>query len=248
MQRQRIALQDDAAEPGEQLRIGLGDRAGVRHARRVRRHHRMAKHRSERWLQPARLFGAEHLELKTELPGIVALARRAGERLLAAIELEPAGLVQIARGLRLQHQRLVLGDGPRIERPHRLGEIECAFAPGVGAIGQQPWRKARQSREMIVGLRRLLQRDPQQRAKALRKGMREQRIAFDDAGIAVGGFLAGAATVDQCHRQPAFDEVQRRRNTDDACAQHDRVGTGHISLLPNFFRDAKCLARRGPLI
>ena len=80
---------------------------------------------------------------------------------------------------------------------------------------------------MIVGLRRLLQRDPQELAEALREGVREKRIAFDDSGVAVGGFLARAAAVDQRDRKPALGEMQRRRHADDAGAQHDCIGSGH---------------------
>jgi hypothetical protein len=38
----------------------------------------------------------------------------------------------------LGHQRLRLGDGMSEERTHRLGELQYARAPRVGAIGEQP--------------------------------------------------------------------------------------------------------------
>ena len=49
--------------------------------------------------------------------------------------------------------------------------------------------------------------------------MRKQRVAFDHAGVAVGGLLARAAAVDQHHRHAALGQMQGRRGADDAGAQ-----------------------------
>ena len=38
--------------------------------------------------------------------------------------------------------------------------------------------------------------------------MRQQRVAFDDAGIAIGRLLARTTPVDQRHRKPALGEMQ----------------------------------------
>ena len=46
---------------------------------------------------------------------------------------------------------------------------------------------------MIVRLRRTLERDPQQRRKTARERGRKDRVAFDHAGVAVGGLLARSA-------------------------------------------------------
>ena len=84
---------------------------------------------------------------------------------------------------------------------------------------------------MIVRLRRPLERDPQQRQQPGRKRVREKRVAFDDAGVAVGGFLARPAAIDQRDRKPALGEVQRRRGADDAGAEHDHIASRHDGLL-----------------
>src|SRR5262249_29211753 len=81
---------------------------------------------------------------------------------------------------------------------------------------------------MIIRLGRALERDPQQGAKAARKRMREQRAAFNDAGIAIGGFLARPAPIDESHREPTLDEMQRNRGADDAGTEHDGISTCHL--------------------
>ena len=68
---------------------------------------------------------------------------------------------------------------------------------------------------MIVGFRRALERDAKQRQPIRRKGLRKDGVAFDDAGIAVGGPLRRPGAVDQRNRKPAFDEMQRDRGSDD---------------------------------
>ena len=82
---------------------------------------------------------------------------------------------------------------------------------------------------MVVGLRRLLQRDPQERTEVARERMRKQRVAFDHAGIAVGRLLARVAAIEQGNAQPALGEVERNGGADHAGAEHDRVGTCHLA-------------------
>ena len=60
-----------------------------------------------------------------------------------------------------------------------------------------------------------------------RKGLRKDGVAFDDAGIAVGGPLARLGAIDQRNRKPALDEMQRDRGADDAGPQHDDIGARH---------------------
>jgi hypothetical protein len=61
---------------------------------------------------------------------------------------------------------------------------------------------------MVVGLRRPLEGDAEKRTEARREPRRKQRVAFDDAGVAVGGALAGLAAVDQGHGEAALGEMQ----------------------------------------
>ena len=83
---------------------------------------------------------------------------------------------------------------------------------------------------MIIRNRRTLERDTDDLGKARRERGGKHRVAFDDAGIAVGGPLPGPLPVDQRHRQAALGEVDGNGRTDDAGAKHDDVGTGQESL------------------
>src|SRR5271168_3144604 len=62
-----------------------------------------------------------------------------------------------------------------------------------------------------------------------RKCRRKNRVAFDDAGIAVGRALACPAAVNQRDRKPALDQMQRDRGTDDAGAKDDDIGSRHVA-------------------
>jgi len=76
---------------------------------------------------------------------------------------------------------------------------------------------------MIVGQRGALQRNPRKFGEACRKGRGENRIAFDNAGIAVGRALPRLAAVDERHGEPALDEMKRDRGADDTGSKHDNV-------------------------
>ena len=80
---------------------------------------------------------------------------------------------------------------------------------------------------MVVRLRRALERDPQQGGKTRREGGRKNRVAFDYAGIAVGGLLARIAAVDERDAQALPGELQRGGGADDAGAQHNDIGARH---------------------
>ncbi len=80
---------------------------------------------------------------------------------------------------------------------------------------------------MIVRLRRALEREPQQRRHPRREGVGKERIALEHAGVAVGGFLARPALVDQRDGDPALGELQRDRRADDAGAEHDHLRSSH---------------------
>ena len=83
---------------------------------------------------------------------------------------------------------------------------------------------------MIIGFRRALERDPQQRRQSRRKRRRKDGVAFDDAGIAVGRPLARPAAIDQRDREAALGEMQRDRGADDAGSKHDDIGARHEDL------------------
>ena len=59
-----------------------------------------------------------------------------------------------------------------------------------------------------------------------REHVREDRLALDDAGVAEAGLgRRRAGAVDQRHRAALGLQMQRGRDADDPCAQHDDVGS-----------------------
>jgi hypothetical protein len=114
---------------------------------------------------------------------------------IAAVELQPAGAAQVALGFRFRHQVGVLVDRPREQGPHRLHRLDQALRRRVAAERQQPGGDLAEERQMVVGLRRPLEGDAEERTEARREPRRKQRVAFDDTGIAVRGALAGLAAI-----------------------------------------------------
>ena len=100
--------------------------------------------------------------------------------------------------------------------------------PGVGlrrigketkhpsGVADRPGRIPAQRRVPVAQIFR--QRIPQRRIV-----QRRDRTAAENAGIAVGGFAAGLAPVDQDDRHPALPRGIGRRDADDARAQHDDI-------------------------
>src|SRR5262249_14696930 len=92
---------------------------------------------------------------------------------------------------------------------------------------EQPWRHARQERQMIVGLAGALECDAQECACIRWEGRRKYRVALDDAGVAIGGLLADSCPINQSHAQPAFGEMQRYRRADNSGAENHRIRACH---------------------
>ena len=79
---------------------------------------------------------------------------------------------------------------------------------GGGAKRQQPRYDLRQEAQVIIGLGRTLERDLQQGDRVRREDRREDGVALDDAGVAVGGLLARRAPVEERNGKPPFGEMQ----------------------------------------
>ena len=86
----------------------------------------------------------------------------AGERTVGAVKLEPTATAQIALRAGFGGQLLVLADRARKQWPHQLCRLDQALRRRRGAKSRQPRRDPRQMRQVIVGYRRALQRDPRQ--------------------------------------------------------------------------------------
>jgi len=80
---------------------------------------------------------------------------------------------------------------------------------------------------VVVGLGRPLESYAEEPPETGRELRRKQRVAFDDAGIAVGGALSGIAAVEEGDGKAALGKMQRHRNADDTGAEHDRIGASH---------------------
>ena len=149
---------------------------------------------------------------------------------VGAIELEPAAAAEIAPGAGLAGKRLVLGDRAREQRPHQPRSLDQPLRLRVGAERGQPGRNPRQMRGVIIDHRRAFERDAGELDPVRRERRRKNRIALDDAGIAVGGALARPAPVDQRNRQAALDKVDRDRGADNAGSKHDDIGVRQENL------------------
>ena len=165
-----------------------------------------------------------------EARGQFELWRLRGERAVGAIKLEPAAAAEVTLGAGLGRERLVLGDRARQQRPHHFCGLDQPCRLRRGTKSQKPGRDPRQMPEVIIGDRRTLQCDAYELRKARREGGGKHRIAFDNAGVAIGGSLPRPAAVDQRNRQAAFGEVDRNRGADNSGSKHDDVSVRQENL------------------
>ncbi len=235
-ERARIAAYHYPAERGKARRQGLGHRERVGHAGDAPPVHRVAKDRRQGGLELARALGLECAIGNAEFLRQRELALERREGAVAAVELQPALLAQIARGAGIGEQHLVLGERAREQRAHDACGLDQPRPARGGAELDEPGRDLRQEGEVVIGLGRALERDAQQGRPIGRKGGRKDRIAFDHAGIAVGGLLARPAAVDERRRQTALGELEPDRGADDAGPEHDGVDARHGLFLPRRLR------------
>ena len=175
----------------------------------------------------SRALDVEHAQRHAELGRDGPLARGAGKAGVAAIELEPPGMAQVSLGTRLRHQRLVLAHRAGEQRPHRPHGLDEVLRRGIAAEREQPGSDLREKADVVVGFRRALERNADERGETRGKARREQRVALDDAGVAIRRALPRLAAVHQRDGKSALGEVEGHRDTDDTGAEHDRVGASH---------------------
>lgn len=82
---------------------------------------------------------------------------------------------------------------------------------------------------MVMGVDGVVERVAEERAEIMREAVWKDAFALDQAGVAVGGFLAGATTIEQHHRLAAAGEMDGGGNADDAGAQNHYVSL-HLRL------------------
>src|SRR5262249_46147126 len=142
-------------------------------------------------------LAVERMAGNPEVGGKRKLTCLGGEDPVAAVELQPALALQQSERAGIGEQSFMLRKRTGEERPHDSRRFEETVGARGGAKSQEPRQRGRQMTQMIVRLRSALEGDAQECRKARRKGLRENRIALDDAGIAVGGLLPRASAIDQ---------------------------------------------------
>ena len=223
MQRARVPAQRQTAERIEARGVSACHRQRTVHAHRAGPVHGMAEHPIERRLKRKRAVAVERDVGDAKARGEVEFDLLGLEQLARPIKLEPAAPAEMALGARLGCERIVLGDGACQEGPHDLRGFDETRGLRGCAKRQKPRRDLGQEPEVIVGQRGTLQRNPRKLGEACRKGSRENRIALDNARVAVGRALPGLAAVDERHGEPALDQMKRDRGADDTGSKHDNV-------------------------
>jgi hypothetical protein len=109
------------AERCEARGVGARERERIGDARCLLPKYRVAEHWRERGFERAGSLHVHEAEWQAEFFGDGALAFRAGQALVGAIELEPAGVAQIALGTGVGHQGLMLRNRGRKQRPRLHG-------------------------------------------------------------------------------------------------------------------------------
>ncbi len=163
VKRAGVALEHEPAQRRKTRRIGLGQCERIGDARGFAPEDAVTKSRRERRLELTRAIEVEHLMRQSEPHRQLALGRGVGEACIAAIDLEPAGLAQVAPGPRFRDQRLMLGQRAGEQGPHCVGKRHPACRRGLRPVCHEPGRDPWQKSNMIVRLGGALERDPQQR-------------------------------------------------------------------------------------
>ncbi len=223
-ERRRVAAHERAAVTLEQPRIGLGQPARARHGLRVLPVKRAAEGVADTGLARAQRMRVEHGHPQPVRVGHALLrARFRVEQRGRTKRLDPAAVVHERLRVGAREQRIVLDDARRDERQQvaRGGRepLRRRFAPEAC----EPARIRGQRAVVPIEIDGAVARIAQQRAEPARKRIRHDRRALDQSRIAVAGFLAGRAPVDERDAQPAILQMQRRRHADDAGPQNNHV-------------------------
>ncbi len=218
-----VRLADRAARPCEHPRIGLDHGARRVDRGRLRVQQADLVDRQDVRLQRGNAPGGR--EARLSMPYSARKACSAFAAATASLRQafsQPVSRMRCAASALTIHSRCSFSDapispcravGPRLEaRRRRIGEEAddpVEIADGPGRIPAQ--------RGVPVG------EVTRQRAPQRRLVERHDRAAGENAGIAIGGFAARLAPVDEDHRQAALPRRKGRRHADDARAEHDDI-------------------------
>ncbi len=223
MQRARVTAQHHPAERGKACGVGLRQRQRIVDADGTGPMHGVPEDAVERRLECQRLVAVEQNVGDAEARGNVEFRRQHGKCRLAPIELEPAAATEVTLGAGFRRERFVFADCARHQRTHQLRGLKQPVGPRRRPESHQPRRNARQIREVIIRHRRTFERDAKEVGKFRRKRRRKDGIAFDNAGIAVGGTLPRSLPIDQRNRHAALGKMQCHRRADHAGPKNDDI-------------------------
>ncbi len=146
---------------------------------------------------------------------------------LGAERLDPAALAQQGARAGRAGEGLVLGDAARGERPQGLGAFQPRLWRRGEKIAPDPRRNGGQSAVANFRARIAVERRPEDFQRAARKRIGKNRLALDDAGIAIAGLAGDRAAIEDDDVAPARLQMQRGGNADHPRAQHDHIRFHH---------------------
>ena len=146
---------------------------------------------------------------------------------LGAEHLQPAAAHDEIAGAGFRGERVVLGDAVLDQLRVHARHLRVARRARVAPVAPQERRERRQRRRMVVRVDGAVQPVAQERAEIVREAVRKDALALDQAGVAEGSFLGGAAPVDERHGAAALLQVQGDADADDARAENGDVVACH---------------------
>src|SRR5262249_24400069 len=123
---------------------------------------------------------------------------------LGAEHLDPAARVEELRGAGLGGERLVLAYAMLDELGIAARHLCVACRPGVVPVLPQEGREPRQGARVVLGVDRAVEAVADEGAEDVRKAVRVDAFALDQAGVAERGFFCRSAPVEQDDRAAAF--------------------------------------------
>ena len=198
-----IADHEAAALALEQRGIGLGQATGIGNETRLREIHGATELTVEVGLFQRDRLAIENVALDAILLGALEFIDRVFERPLLAKQLDPADPPQQFRHARFRDQRLMLDQAALDQWQFRHRTAVRPFRRRRQEVAHQPRQEGRQIGQVIMRLRRPVQRILQNLTEIAREHIGENRGSFDQPGIAKTRPLAGVVVLVQQDHVPS---------------------------------------------